>query len=69
MRMASNPPAPRSSAARVAMTIIARMVIAPTDRSMPAVRMIRVCPMRQARDDGDLLEQEGLRVGLRRTAG
>ncbi len=27
------------------MTIIARMVMAPTDRSMPAVRMIRVCPI------------------------
>ncbi len=30
------------SAASVAMIIMARMVIAPTDRSMPAVRMIRV---------------------------
>ena len=27
------------------MTIIARMVMAPTDRSMPAVRMTRVCPI------------------------
>ncbi len=30
------------SAASLAMTIIARMTIAPTERSMPAVRMMRV---------------------------
>jgi hypothetical protein len=30
------------------MIIIARMVIAPTERSMPAVRMIRVWPMPSA---------------------
>ncbi len=44
MRIARNPGTP-FSAARVAMTIIARMATAPTDRSMPAVRMTSVCPI------------------------
>ena len=51
------------------MTIIARMEMAPTERSMPAVRMTRVCPMARHGDDRDLLEQQGLRVGLTRTGG
>ena len=35
-------------AARLAMTSMDRMAIAPTDRSMPAVRMISVCPIASA---------------------
>ena len=38
----------RCPRASLAITIIARIVTAPTDRSMPAVRMIRVCPTARA---------------------
>ncbi len=44
---ASQPGQP-CSADSFAITIMARMVSAPTDRSMPAVRMMSVCPMASA---------------------
>ena len=48
---------------QVAMTIIDSTMMAPTDRSMPAVRMTRVWPTARAGHDRGLLEQDAHRVG------
>jgi hypothetical protein len=41
---------------------MARIAMAPTDRSMPAVRMISVCPSGERADDRHLLQDERQRV-------
>ena len=46
------------------MTIIDRTMMAPTDRSMPAVRMTSVWPTREGGDDRGLLEQEQIELAL-----
>ena len=68
MRIASQPATP-FSAARVAMTIIARIVMAPTDRSMPAVRMTRVWPIARHATTATCWNEQGLRVRAMRTGG